>query len=233
MNAQLPTGGSPIAGRYLLGRTLGAGAAAVVHAGRDLRTNARVAIKLYRKDGTAVRVQQQRELEALARLHHPGLVTLHDGGTEPGPEGCRPFDRRANGTVLGEGATFLVLESAEAALARGARIYAELAGAAWGNLPAPSHGFPAARRRDPAVVRRALEAAGVAADAVDVVYLTGAGHPAHDACELDLVVRALPSRRTWRASRGRCWATSARWPGSSTSSWSRRWLVTIRAGTSC
>jgi 3-oxoacyl-[acyl-carrier-protein] synthase II len=116
---------------------------------------------------------------------------------EPGPEGCRPFDRRANGTVLGEGATFLVLESAEAALARGARIYAELAGAAWGNLPAPSHGFPAERRRDPAVVRRALEAAGIAADAVDVAYLTGTGHPAHDACELDLVVRALPSRRTW------------------------------------
>jgi serine/threonine protein kinase len=87
VNAQLPAGGTLIAGRYTLGRTLGAGAAAVVHAGRDLRTNARVAVKLYRKDGTAVRLQQQRELEALAHLHHPGLVTLHDGGTEPGPDG--------------------------------------------------------------------------------------------------------------------------------------------------
>jgi serine/threonine protein kinase len=87
VNAQLPAGGSPIAGRYTLDRTLGAGAAAVVHAGRDLRTNARVAVKLYRKDGTAIRLQQQRELEALACLDHPGLVTLHDGGTEPGPDG--------------------------------------------------------------------------------------------------------------------------------------------------
>ena len=87
MNAQLPAGGTPIAGRYALGRILGAGAAAVVHAGRDLRTDEPVAIKLYRPDGAAIRLQQQRELEALARLDHPGLVTLHGGGTEPGPDG--------------------------------------------------------------------------------------------------------------------------------------------------
>ncbi len=87
MNAQLPAGGTPIAGRYTLGPVLGAGAAAVVHAGRDLRTDEHVAIKLYRPDGAAIRLQQQRELEALARLDHPGLVTLHGGGTEPGPDG--------------------------------------------------------------------------------------------------------------------------------------------------
>ena len=111
--------------------------------------------------------------------------------SEPGPEGCRPFDRQASGTVLGEGSTFVVLEAAEAALARGARVYGELAGAAWGNLPAPAHGFPARRRRDPATVRRALAAAGVHAQTVEVGYLTGSGHPAHDACELDLVTKAL------------------------------------------
>jgi 3-oxoacyl-[acyl-carrier-protein] synthase II len=118
---------------------------------------------------------------------------------EPGPEGCRPFDRQASGTVLGEGATFVVLESAEMALTRGARVYGELAGAAWGNLPAPAHGFPATRHRDPATVRRALAAAGVPSDAVEVAYLTGSGHPAHDACELDVVAHALgtaPARLT-------------------------------------
>jgi 3-oxoacyl-[acyl-carrier-protein] synthase II len=115
--------------------------------------------------------------------------------TAPGPEGCWPFDRRARGTVLGEGATFLVLERADTAVARGTRVIAELSGAAWGNLPAPAHGFPRPGRREPRAIRRALETAGVAADGVEAAYLTGSGHPAHDACELDLVARALPGDR--------------------------------------
>src|SRR3989442_15757154 len=45
------------------------------------------------------------------------------------PDTCRPFSRDRKGMILGEGGAILMLEPLEVARARGARIYAELAGA--------------------------------------------------------------------------------------------------------
>ena len=47
------------------------------------------------------------------------------------PVRCRPFDRNRAGTMFGDGSAMIVLEAAEHARLRGARPYAELAGAAW------------------------------------------------------------------------------------------------------
>lgn len=66
---------------------------------------------------------------------------------------CRPFARDRSGFVLGEGATFLILEKAQTARARGARIYAELAG--WGTSCDATH----LTKPDAAGQQRALEAA--------------------------------------------------------------------------
>jgi len=62
--------------------------------------------------------------DALTRICYMGFNALKLLDPEP----CRPFDRERRGMSLGEGAAFLVLEDAAAARARGATIYAELAG---------------------------------------------------------------------------------------------------------
>ena len=87
MSTDTPADSPLVAGRYRLDRILGAGGAAIVHEGCDLDTGERVAVKVYRSDGSGHPTQHHRELKALTSLRHPGLVALLDGGTEPGPDG--------------------------------------------------------------------------------------------------------------------------------------------------
>jgi 3-oxoacyl-[acyl-carrier-protein] synthase II len=86
-----------------------------------------------------------------------------------GERASRPFDRARNGFVIGEGAGIVVLEERERALARGARIYAELAG--YGSSCDAGHPTdPDASGAGPArAMREALRDAGLAPE--DVGYV--------------------------------------------------------------
>ncbi|MET0553038.1 MAG: beta-ketoacyl synthase N-terminal-like domain-containing protein [Vicinamibacteria bacterium] len=98
----------------------------------------------------------------------------------------RPFDRRRCGTVAAEGAACLVLERADHAVRRGAPVYAELVSEAQERCPAAD----ADPRRAGSLVlqaamRRALDRAGLALDAVDYVSASANGSVLGDAIELD------------------------------------------------
>jgi hypothetical protein len=77
-----------VGGRYELGALLGTGASAVVRRASDRVSGRMFAVKLFHAGASSQdRRRQEREMRALAALHHPGLVGLHDGGVEAG----RPY----------------------------------------------------------------------------------------------------------------------------------------------
>lgn len=97
---------------------------------------------------------------------------------------CRPFDLHREGTVFGEGAAILVLESAAHAKARGASgAYARVAGAGWS---CDAHHTTAPEPEGTQIVRAmraALADAGVPADAVGCVVPHGTGTQLNDIVE--------------------------------------------------
>jgi 3-oxoacyl-[acyl-carrier-protein] synthase II len=103
----------------------------------------------------------------------------------------RPFDRRRDGFVMGEGAGLLVLEEMEAARARGATILGELAGygatADAHHLTAPEPSGTAAAR----AVTMALEDAGLDTDGVSYINAHGTSTPLNDAAETNAIKQAF------------------------------------------
>ncbi|MEV6353184.1 serine/threonine-protein kinase [Streptomyces hydrogenans] len=88
-----------VAGRYRLDRLLGRGGAADVYEALDLRLSRPVAVKVFRPaDAGRAHAQCGEEARLLARMHHPGLVTLYDTGDDEG----HPFlvMRLVRGTTL-------------------------------------------------------------------------------------------------------------------------------------
>jgi 3-oxoacyl-[acyl-carrier-protein] synthase II len=117
--------------------------------------------------------------DALARLTFSGFNALRLMDPDP----CRPFDRGRAGMNIGEGAAIVVVEEMERARARGARIYAELAGYSFGceafhpTAPEPD-GRPVS-----AVIAQALSDARIDVSDVDHVNAHGTATPQNDRAE--------------------------------------------------
>lgn len=79
--------GKTIGDRFVVQEELGAGGMSAVHRGLDTRLNEAVAIKFLRKSFAAdpvVRERFRREAMSLAKLRHPGIVSVLDFGETPG-----------------------------------------------------------------------------------------------------------------------------------------------------
>jgi 3-oxoacyl-[acyl-carrier-protein] synthase II len=154
--------------------------------------------------GTALRMIQYGDADSVvaggseAALTAFGIACFNSMQALSPTGTSRPFDARRDGFVMGEGAGMLVLEDAEAAQARGARILGEVVG--YGSTsdahhltaPDPS-GLPAVR-----AIELALQDAGATPAEVSYVNAHGTSTQLNDAAETAALKTALGEERARR-----------------------------------
>lgn len=109
----------------------------------------------------------------------------------------RPFDKNRDGFIVGEGSAMFILERLESALARGAKIYAEILGYSTNSdayhFAAPDPQATGATR----VMEAAIKNAGITLDDVDYINAHGTSTPLNDAGET-LAVKKVFGERAYK-----------------------------------
>ena len=118
--------------------------------------------------------------EALVRFSLLSALSTHNN---PPQAAVRPFSKNRDGFVMAEGAGALVLESLEAANARGARVLGVITGC--GELADSFHRTRSSPDGKPIIgcVRNALADAGIDAEQIDYINAHGTGTPENDKME--------------------------------------------------
>jgi len=111
------------------------------------------------------------------------MPVLAQGNEETAPHCCRPFQAGRTGLVLGEGGAALILEDWEHAVARGARIYCELAG--YGQSSDHSHLVKPDAYGQTRAIRLALREAGLAPEQIGYVNAHGTATREGDPSEIE------------------------------------------------
>src|SRR5207249_770834 len=132
---------------------------------------------------------------AVMRMTVGAFATMRALSKNPVPErASRPFDKDRDGFVLSEGACVLILEDAQLAVSRGARIYAEVVGHGASSdayhivAPEPT-GVGAAM-----AMQAALDTAGESPDAVDYINAHGTSTPFNDVTETRAIKKLFGER---------------------------------------
>lgn len=122
-----------------------------------------------------------------------GFNSMHALSTRnDSPEtASRPFSKSRDGFVMGEGSVVLILEELEHAKARGAKIYAEVAG---GGLSADAYHLTATHPEGLGAIlamRNALEDAGMKPEDIDYINVHGTSTPVGDVSEIKAIVEVF------------------------------------------